>query len=83
MVARSRPPSAGPAKLPTDAIVLMATLAAVSSSGLREIVGSSADCAGLNVVERIVTTPESTYTIAAGSEKATTSAAPDQRDRAR
>ena len=56
VVARRRPPSAGPAKLPTDAIVLMATLAAVSSSGCGRW-SSSADCAGLNVVERIVTTP--------------------------
>src|SRR6266568_9051494 len=73
--ARKMPPSAGPAKDPTAAIVLWATLAAVSSSGVRETVGRSAACAGRKVVERMVTQPASAYTISAGSEKAATSAA--------
>ena len=83
VVASRRPPSAGPAKLPTAAIVLMATLAAVSSSGLRERVGSSADWAGLNVVESIVTTPASAYTIAAGREKPRRAPRRRERDRPR
>jgi len=44
------PPRAGPANMPTLEIVLIETLAAVNSSGVRASEGSSACCAGWNAV---------------------------------
>jgi hypothetical protein len=51
VAARSRPPSAGPAKLPTLSIADDETFDAVSSSGERASDGSSAACAGRNVFD--------------------------------
>src|SRR5436190_3273914 len=76
VAARRSPPIAGPAKLPIAAIVLIATFAAVSSSGVSETVGSSADCAGLNVVDKMATSPASAYTMPAGRDDMTASPAP-------
>ena len=50
VVASNSPPSAGPMKLPTLTIVLVATFAAVSSSGVRASDGSSAAWAGQKIV---------------------------------
>jgi hypothetical protein len=51
VVASSTPPSAGPRKMPTLSMVLEATLAAVSSSGLLASDGSRAAWAGRKVAE--------------------------------
>jgi hypothetical protein len=48
--ASSNPPIAGPRKMPTLSIVLAATFAAVSSSGVRASVGTRAASAGRNAV---------------------------------
>ena len=56
--ARSTPATAGPAKKPTDSIVLDATLAAVSSAGWVASWGRSAICAGRKAVAAMaVATP--------------------------
>ena len=59
LAASNRPPSAGPTKLPRLSIVLRATFAAVSSSGVRASSGSAADSAGRNAVPRIEVIPAS------------------------
>ena len=48
--ASSRPPIAGPAKMPMLSIALAETLAAVSSSGVRASEGTRAAWAGRNAV---------------------------------
>src|SRR5512146_1231975 len=48
--ASTRPPIAGPAKLPTLSIVLEETFAAVSASGDSASDGSSAASAGRNII---------------------------------
>ena len=53
-MARRKAPSAGPANEPTLSIVLDETFAAVSSSGVRAIVGRSAASAGRNTVPAVV-----------------------------
>ena len=57
LAARSRPPSAGPPKIPTLSIVLAATLAAVSSSGVRASEGIRAASAGRKAVAATPTRP--------------------------
>ena len=54
---RRTPPIAGPTKLPMLAIVLVATFAAVGSSGVRARVGRIAASAGRNTVPSRVTKP--------------------------
>src|SRR5947207_11870899 len=57
VTAKRMPPIAGPTKLARVAIVLAATFAAVSSSGVRASDGNAAACAGRNAVDESVTTP--------------------------
>ena len=57
--ARSRPPSAGPAKKPTLSSVVEVAFAAVNSSGDFASVGSSADWAGAKAVPVTAVTTES------------------------
>ncbi len=54
VTASNAPPSAGPASMPTLEIVLMATFADVSSSGVLASDGSNAPCAGWNAVDAAV-----------------------------
>ena len=58
--ARRSPPRAGPRNVPMLSIVLEATLAAVSSVGVRTSAGSSAACAGRNTVPVTVDAATST-----------------------
>ena len=58
--ARTMPPSAGPPRSPTLAIVLETTFAAVSSSGVRASDGRSAASAGWNAAAAAATRPQST-----------------------
>ncbi len=57
VAASSAPPIAGPAKLPTLSIVLRATFAAVSSSGVLARAGRIADSAGRKAVLSIEAVP--------------------------
>ena len=58
--ASSRPPIAGPPKIPMLSIALADTFAAVSSSGVRTSDGTRAACAGRNAVAAIPTRPAMT-----------------------
>ena len=55
LTASTTPPIAGPTRKPTLAIVLIATFADVSSSGVVASDGSNAACAGGKAVETIET----------------------------
>ena len=72
----NRPPRAGPRNVPTLSIVLVTTLAAVSCSGDDVSDGSSAVWAGWNAVETAVTISAAAYTITAGADVHTATAAP-------
>ena len=74
--ASRRPPSAGPAKLPTLSIELDATFAAVSSSGRVASDGSSAACAGRNAVAISCTLTASPIASSGGPSSSAVAAAP-------
>ena len=57
LAASNSPPSAGPPKMPTLSIVLAATFAAVSSSGVRASDGMRAASAGRKAVAATPTRP--------------------------
>ena len=74
VAARSRPPRAGPTKIPTLSIAAATTLAALSSSGVFVRTGVYAASAGRKGVPATLTRPASTYT-SQGAESANTAAA--------
>ena len=73
--ASTSPPAAGPRKMATLSIVLPATFAAVSSSGVRASAGTSAAWAGRNPVVATITATVSAYTTTLGADLQAASAA--------
>ena len=68
------PPTAGPAKAPTDSIVDEETFAAVNSSGVRASAGRSDDSAGWNAIPQIGPKAAMTNTICHGKSANVTAA---------